>query len=461
MGDKVQATTPKARTSRKIGKPRLEAAVFATLCADESQRDDEKDAADSDGLTTLCSLDDIYDINCKWAEGRLVGDAGPCSGSKASLAFYEASEDGWLMLGHGVGKDMVLVEEGSLVRRAERWTRCWSNGYSGAKNDCSIYIPQCDDPDFLACGVVFVFGTGCWKWGEPRLEMPIALIHRSVVKPACLLSNLWSDDGTGSPHSVTLKASPHMGTAWPSSASLLDRLPIAHEIKPCYMQKIPYLRSFLPLLTQRTFVDICVESDDEDVAFVKRKPRAKSCPPLCNSLASRSEEAEEDQREFVSNPPGTAAPAPSPRTQSPQLSGSSTGEASFDPSSEMESFLQQVFMKLVILSEPSIPDLGTKELPSVGSAAHYRGACKPCAFAGDNCRNGTKCAFCHLCMPKQKKRGRWNLKRQRKSSELNTDFAVLGKSSGQEDEKTVTGVGAAGSAEQAWAGHRVSNPHAI
>jgi hypothetical protein len=105
-------------------------------------------------------------------------------------------------------------------------------------------------------------------------------------------------------------------------------------------------------------------------------------------------------------------------------------------------------MKLVIISEPTIPSLGTKELPSIGSAAHYRGACKPCAFAGDCCRNGTNCAFCHLCMPKQKKRGRWNLKRRRKVSELDTDFAILGNHANEEGEMDtqVSGNGASSSA---------------
>merc|ERR1712129_366062 len=51
------------------------------------------------------------------------------------------------------------------------------------------------------------------------------------------------------------------------------------------------------------------------------------------------------------------------------------------------------------------PELGSPELPTVGSSNHRLGTCKPCAFAHTKgCENGTGCAFCHLCEPGAKKR---------------------------------------------------------
>jgi len=51
------------------------------------------------------------------------------------------------------------------------------------------------------------------------------------------------------------------------------------------------------------------------------------------------------------------------------------------------------------------PKLGSRELPTVGSAGHHMGGCKPCAFAHTKgCENGIKCPFCHLCEPGEKKR---------------------------------------------------------
>eukprot|EP00928_Gymnodinium_smaydae_P076204 TRINITY_DN5918_c0_g1_i1.p1 TRINITY_DN5918_c0_g1~~TRINITY_DN5918_c0_g1_i1.p1 ORF type:complete len:436 (-),score=80.69 TRINITY_DN5918_c0_g1_i1:62-1369(-) len=52
-------------------------------------------------------------------------------------------------------------------------------------------------------------------------------------------------------------------------------------------------------------------------------------------------------------------------------------------------------------------DTATMEVPSKGSLLHELGMCKPCAFvlkAGEGCKNGLECQFCHLCEPGEKKR---------------------------------------------------------
>jgi hypothetical protein len=43
-------------------------------------------------------------------------------------------------------------------------------------------------------------------------------------------------------------------------------------------------------------------------------------------------------------------------------------------------------------------------LPSIGSASHLKGTCKPCAFLYEGCANGLECQFCHLCPPGELKR---------------------------------------------------------
>lgn len=56
------------------------------------------------------------------------------------------------------------------------------------------------------------------------------------------------------------------------------------------------------------------------------------------------------------------------------------------------------------LAEPE-PQLGSPEMPTIGSAGHRYGACKPCAFfTTKGCGNGVDCVFCHLCPPGEKKR---------------------------------------------------------
>merc|ERR1719223_1608375 len=48
--------------------------------------------------------------------------------------------------------------------------------------------------------------------------------------------------------------------------------------------------------------------------------------------------------------------------------------------------------------------LGTPEMPTIGSAGHALGACKPCAFLEKGCANGQECNFCHLCPADEKNR---------------------------------------------------------
>lgn len=69
-------------------------------------------------------------------------------------------------------------------------------------------------------------------------------------------------------------------------------------------------------------------------------------------------------------------------------------------------FFQQV-PRVLMLSEalPESAALGSPELPTVGSAGHYAGACKPCAFFYvRGCENGPQCSFCHLCAPDEKRK---------------------------------------------------------
>lgn len=58
---------------------------------------------------------------------------------------------------------------------------------------------------------------------------------------------------------------------------------------------------------------------------------------------------------------------------------------------------------------------GPARVPTLGSALHGSGRCKPCAFVHTKgCQSGEGCAFCHLCDPEEKKRrqrDRWESKR--------------------------------------------------
>lgn len=56
--------------------------------------------------------------------------------------------------------------------------------------------------------------------------------------------------------------------------------------------------------------------------------------------------------------------------------------------------------------EPILDVVNFSNLPSVGSAGHHLGTCKPCAFTIKGCSSGASCSYCHLCDPTEKKRRR-------------------------------------------------------
>jgi len=69
----------------------------------------------------------------------------------------------------------------------------------------------------------------------------------------------------------------------------------------------------------------------------------------------------------------------------------------------LENQSQNALQLAVLVPEP---ELGSPELPTVGSAKHKHGQCKPCAFIWKEpgCGNGINCPFCHLCEDGEKKR---------------------------------------------------------
>eukprot|EP00927_Polykrikos_kofoidii_P002698 TRINITY_DN11079_c0_g1_i1.p1 TRINITY_DN11079_c0_g1~~TRINITY_DN11079_c0_g1_i1.p1 ORF type:complete len:303 (-),score=62.22 TRINITY_DN11079_c0_g1_i1:521-1429(-) len=58
------------------------------------------------------------------------------------------------------------------------------------------------------------------------------------------------------------------------------------------------------------------------------------------------------------------------------------------------------------LREREKKELGSPELPTVGSRGHRSGQCRPCGFfwKAVGCGNGSRCQFCHLCDSGEKKR---------------------------------------------------------
>mmetsp|Transcript_26456 Transcript_26456/g.57703 ORF Transcript_26456/g.57703 Transcript_26456/m.57703 type:complete len:261 (-) Transcript_26456:219-1001(-) len=70
--------------------------------------------------------------------------------------------------------------------------------------------------------------------------------------------------------------------------------------------------------------------------------------------------------------------------------------------SEMHKVVPKVLHLADTIEEPTISIC--PECPSVGSAGHHLGLCKPCDFVHrGSCRTGAACKFCHLCGPEENK----------------------------------------------------------
>lgn len=213
----------------------------------------------------------------KYGIGHLCGnDRGSCA--RHDLNFYDHREDGWLMLGHAVQPEVMIVREGPAVRRAESWECCWTDAGSGRSSDYAIFIPKCSDPSYVACGVVFVFDQ---KFAEPAQGAPFGLLHKSLAEAVPLVDTIWSDVGVHGHHNVVLKCVPGMGTAWPALATLVGLPPRAHRIRQSLVCNYNLSCAVSPLRVslRNTFIDAPPELGLEKGSLTVHRGRAHSWPP--------------------------------------------------------------------------------------------------------------------------------------------------------------------------------------
>lgn len=95
------------------------------------------------------------------------------------------------------------------------------------------------------------------------------------------------------------------------------------------------------------------------------------------------------------------------------------------PQQPTESDDTQPVVQLQLSGLLSQSELGSPELPTVGSAGHSIKRCKPCAFRWKEpgCLNGVQCQFCHLCETGEKKRRSKEKRAHRRSVRANPNNA--------------------------------------
>lgn len=103
-------------------------------------------------------------------------------------------------------------------------------------------------------------------------------------------------------------------------------------------------------------------------------------------------------------------PADVPPPPSPYCAAGVSADGGYSPGRilQRETRTADDFKPTVVLQLAdcvSQTQFGTPDCPSLGSAGHGAGLCKPCDFFHRNsCRTGAACKFCHLCGPDENKR---------------------------------------------------------
>eukprot|EP00933_Yihiella_yeosuensis_P062649 TRINITY_DN65627_c0_g1_i1.p1 TRINITY_DN65627_c0_g1~~TRINITY_DN65627_c0_g1_i1.p1 ORF type:complete len:304 (+),score=96.52 TRINITY_DN65627_c0_g1_i1:77-988(+) len=138
-----------------------------------------------------------------------------------------------------------------------------------------------------------------------------------------------------------------------------------------------------------------------DMAPMMEMPAAVPLPPPPHMLEMAAAPSTAAVANFSMTMPmmdmTAAAPPAPPPPPVPMMEMSAVPAASSTPSM-MEFAVPPV-------PPPTASAPGSADLPSLGSAGHYIGDCKPCAFLHTKgCENSAMCTFCHLCDAGEKKR---------------------------------------------------------
>jgi len=94
-------------------------------------------------------------------------------------------------------------------------------------------------------------------------------------------------------------------------------------------------------------------------------------------------------------------------TTSTDSTAPSSPASSYNPGQVLQSIASAAKVPIQLHLEQMVPEDApqTPPWPSLGSATHALGICKPCDFQHrTSCRAGYKCQFCHLCPPGENRR---------------------------------------------------------
>jgi len=164
------------------------------------------------------------------------------------------------------------------------------------------------------------------------------------------------------------------------------------QVCPTGLPELPEYDYPAPFVIRNTFIESTLSRPTSlDEFYTERKVHSEPVAPPPGLGVDESPQATAYAAQFWASSLGAAAKAAG------EEKAVSAAESSRPRASEA-----QVLLLADALGEPTV---GCPQLPTIGSAGHRTGTCKPCAFVHTKgCGNGVQCSFCHLCDPGAKKR---------------------------------------------------------
>lgn len=183
-----------------------------------------------------------------------------------------------------------------------------------------------------------------------------------------------------------------------------------HNAQVARPSGLPEFEYPVPYNIRNTFVDTGLSRPLSLDEFYEER-RVRSCPVVPPGCAMGSEDLAQAQLQraatagtsMMASAVAAAAAASAAAAAATRCWMSSVPHQRDTVSSKAACGRQGPVLSLFDLMQE--PELGSPELPTVGSAGHHAGTCKPCAFYHTKgCGNGVNCSFCHLCPAGEKKR---------------------------------------------------------
>mmetsp|Transcript_88990 Transcript_88990/g.157575 ORF Transcript_88990/g.157575 Transcript_88990/m.157575 type:complete len:283 (-) Transcript_88990:49-897(-) len=144
------------------------------------------------------------------------------------------------------------------------------------------------------------------------------------------------------------------------------------------------------------------DTPEAEYAKIQLPPPLPLPPPPPSFLEACAEAGKPEYSQGATQP---LSPPPAPLAAPAFPSGPPAAALTPPPPSENAQPVKVLRLEEALGPAPDQTEALAEAAASAGSAGHFKGLCRPCAFySTKGCSSGVDCQFCHLCEPGEKKR---------------------------------------------------------